>query len=39
VKTIALEETEMASGIDIAMEALKKEAEGLKREIERFRIK
>lgn len=39
VRTIAMDGMEIASEIDLAMEALKKEAEDLKREIERFKIK
>lgn len=39
VKTVAMEGMDIASEIDLSMEALRKEAEGLKRELEIFRIK
>lgn len=39
VRTVAIEGMDIASEIDLAMEALRREAEDLKREIERFLIK
>ncbi len=39
VKTVAMEGMDIASEIDLSMESLRKEAEGLKRELEIFRIK
>jgi methyl-accepting chemotaxis protein len=39
VSTVAIEEMDISSEIDMAMEALRKEAEGLKKEIEVFKIK
>lgn len=39
VRAVAIEGMEIASEIDMAMEALRKEAEDLKREIEKFTIK